>query len=57
MAGLNVAGSIRTFRKFSDQERKELSQLSDELLDHDEDNTRRALALMPELDPHLGRRA
>jgi hypothetical protein len=57
MANLDVTGSIRTFRKLSDQERKELSQLSDELLDHDEENARRALALMPELDPHLGRRA
>jgi hypothetical protein len=36
---------------------KELTQLSDELLDHDEENERRALALMPELDPHLGRSA
>ena len=57
VANLDAIGSLRTFRKQTDDERKELSSRADEMVDHDDEGTRRALALLPDLDPHLEEQA
>jgi hypothetical protein len=50
---LDVVGAVDTFRKHSEEERKELSLRADDMIDHDEEGADRALALMPELDPKI----
>lgn len=37
------------------EERAKLSTLADNFVDHDEEAGRRALALLPDLDPRIGR--
>ncbi len=53
VAKLDAVGAYDTFRKHSDEERKELSMRADEMIDHDDESARRALALLPGLDPHI----
>jgi hypothetical protein len=53
MSRLDVIGAVNTFRKHSEEERKELSLRADEMIEHDEDGANRALALLPDLDPKI----
>jgi hypothetical protein len=54
VAALDLAGSLQTFRKVAAEERVVLASVADDMIDHDEESARRALALIPGLDPHIG---
>jgi len=50
---LDAPGALNTFRKTAEAERKPLADRADEMLDHDDETMRRALAMLPNLDPHI----
>jgi hypothetical protein len=54
---LTTSGALDTFRKHSEDERQALNKTADDMLDHDEEGMRRALALLPDLDPRIAKLA